>query len=210
MFQTLQRKMAEMHQKNKYEIQIIHQKNEEETQILREQNEEAPKAWTTGQKTNFLEEIWGHTEWGEDIYFEDQSILVNSSRRDSCIVETQPFGTHCYFGRRAQGTHIYWSYCGGTTFTTWKWLNIDWYDKSMDLDEQVDVYTTQMSLYISNNSVLCRVFPTSLKGGGVLSWFTRLPPNLVDCFKALLSKFDTQFTTSRPHHLTSISLANIW
>jgi len=40
MFQTLHRKMAEMRQKNKYEIRIIRQKNEEETQILREENEQ--------------------------------------------------------------------------------------------------------------------------------------------------------------------------
>jgi len=72
----------------------------------------------------------------------------------------------------------------------------------------MDVYKTQMSLYTSGNSVSCRVFSTSVKGGA-LNWFTTLPHCLVDCFITLLSMFDTQFTISRPHHLTSIALVNI-
>jgi len=56
--------------------------------------------------------------------------------------------------------------------------------------------------------VLCRVFPTSLKGA-TLSWFTKLPPNSIDSFATLVVKFETQFATSRPHHLTSIALVGI-
>jgi len=52
------------------------------------------------------------------------------------------------------------------------------------------------------------VFPTSLKGGA-LSWFTKLPPNSIDSFGTLVSKFETQFATSKPLHLTSIALVGI-
>jgi len=52
------------------------------------------------------------------------------------------------------------------------------------------------------------VFPTSLKGA-VLCWFTKLSPNSIDNFATLVTKFETQFTTSRPHHLTSIALVGI-
>jgi len=69
----------------------------------------------------------------------------------------------------------------------------------------MDAYTTHMSLYTSDDAVLCRMFPTSLKRG-TLSWFTKLPTNFVDCFETVVSKFETQFTTSRTHHLTSITL----
>jgi len=55
---------------------------------------------------------------------------------------------------------------------------------------------------------MCRVFPNSLKGMA-LSWFTKLPPYSVDSFKTLVNMFTTQFATSRPHHLTSITLVNI-
>jgi len=87
----------------------------------------------------------------------------------------------------------------------WRGFNRDRYDGTTDPDEHMDAYTTHMSLYITNDEVLCRVFPTPLKGGA-LSWFTKLFPNSVDYFETLMAKFDIQFTTSRPHHLTSITL----
>ena len=77
-----------------------------------------------------------------------------------------------------------------------------------DPDKHMDAYTTHMSLYTTDDVVLCQIFPTSLKGGA-LSWFTKLPPNSVDCFETLMAKFDIQFATSRPHHLTSIALVSI-
>jgi len=90
----------------------------------------------------------------------------------------------------------------------WKGFNRDRYDRSTDPDEHMDAYTTHMSLYTSDDVVLFRVFPTSLKGA-TLSWFTKLPPNSIDNFATLVTKFETQFATSRPHHLTSIALVGI-
>jgi len=65
-----------------------------------------------------------------------------------------------------------------------------------------------MILYTSDSAVLCRVFPTLLKGGA-LSWFTKLPPDFIDYFKTPVSKFETQFATSLSHHQTSIAMVNI-
>ncbi|XP_068461731.1 uncharacterized protein [Phaseolus vulgaris] len=90
----------------------------------------------------------------------------------------------------------------------WKNLTIDKYDGSTDPDEHIAIYTTQISLYTWNDAVMCRVFPTTLKGAA-LSWFTRLPPLSINCFDTLIEKFGAQFATSRPHHLTSIALVNI-
>jgi len=90
----------------------------------------------------------------------------------------------------------------------WKGFNKDRYDGSTDLDEHMDAYTTHMSLYTSDEAVLSRVFPTSLKGA-TLSWFTKLPPNSIDSFTTLVVKFETQFATSRPHHLTPITPVGI-
>jgi len=70
----------------------------------------------------------------------------------------------------------------------WKKLTIDKYDGSTDPDEHIAIYTTQISLYTWNDAVMCRVFPTTLKGA-TLSWFTRLPPLSVDCFDTLVEKF---------------------
>jgi len=45
----------------------------------------------------------------------------------------------------------------------WKSLTIDKYDDNDDPDEHVDAYVTQVSLYMADDSLLYRVFPTSLK-----------------------------------------------
>jgi len=46
----------------------------------------------------------------------------------------------------------------------WKGFNRDCYDGTTDPDEHMDAYTAHMSLYTTDDAVLCRVFPTSLKG----------------------------------------------
>ncbi|XP_068466501.1 uncharacterized protein [Phaseolus vulgaris] len=90
----------------------------------------------------------------------------------------------------------------------WKNLTINKYDGNTIPDEHITAYTTQISLYTWNDVVMCRVFPTTLKGA-TLSWFTRLPSLCIDCFDTLVEKFGAQFVTSRSHHLTSIALVNI-
>ncbi|XP_027941132.1 uncharacterized protein LOC114194928 [Vigna unguiculata] len=76
------------------------------------------------------------------------------------------------------------------------------------MSQYVDVFTTQAELYTSDDAIICRVFPISLKGPA-LNWFTRLPPNSIDCFDTLANHFGIQFATSKPHHLTSLALVNI-
>jgi len=44
----------------------------------------------------------------------------------------------------------------------WKGLNMDQYGGSTDPDEHIDIYVTQMSLYIVDKAILCKEFPTSL------------------------------------------------
>jgi len=44
--------------------------------------------------------------------------------------------------------------------------NIDQYDETINLNEHIDVYVTQMIHYTTKDLVLCYMFPTSLKGGG--------------------------------------------
>ena len=77
----------------------------------------------------------------------------------------------------------------------WKGFNRDRYDGTTDPGEHMDAYTTHMSMYTSDNVILCQVFPTSLKGGA-LSWFIKLPTKFVDSFATQMSKFKTQFATS--------------
>ena len=55
----------------------------------------------------------------------------------------------------------------------WKGFNLDRYNGSTNPDEHMDAYTTHMSLYTSDDAVLCRVFPTSLKGHQALTQLHR-------------------------------------
>ncbi|KAL5149977.1 hypothetical protein HKD37_13G036696 [Glycine soja] len=78
--------------------------------------------------------------------------------------------------------------------SNWKNLNIEKYDGTTDLDKHLDVYITQVNLYTTNDV------------GQALQWFTHLPPNKVDSFDMLATRFGMQFKTNRPLHLALIAL----
>lgn len=59
----------------------------------------------------------------------------------------------------------------------WKNLTIEKYDGITDLDEHLDVYITQVSMYTMNDAILCRVFLTLLKGQA-LHWSRGCPSTL--------------------------------
>jgi len=48
--------------------------------------------------------------------------------------------------------------------SNWKNLTIEKYDRTTNLDEHINVYVTQITLYTMNNVVLDHVFPTLVKG----------------------------------------------
>ncbi|XP_068475257.1 uncharacterized protein [Phaseolus vulgaris] len=90
----------------------------------------------------------------------------------------------------------------------WRGLTINLYDGSTDPDEHLNIFRTQMTLYTTDRTVWCKVFPTSLREGP-LGWFSDLPPNSITSFDALELKFTTQYATSRPHRTSSMSLLNV-
>jgi len=201
LLQILQREMVEMRQK----IQALQQKNEEEIRILQEQNDQMKQQLakivcrreSRRRDPEIRRPPHAPRPQGLNLEAERQPFPKKSSSKRTLILEDEPKG-HPF-------TH---EIMKAQLPPNWEGLNIDLYDGTTDPDDHVNIYKTQMSLYTSDSSVLCRVFPTSLKGGA-LSWFTRLLPNSVDCFKTLLSKFGTQFATSRPYYLTSIALIDI-
>ncbi|XP_020239446.1 uncharacterized protein LOC109818404 [Cajanus cajan] len=90
----------------------------------------------------------------------------------------------------------------------WKPLHLDRYDGTTDPDKHIDSYTTQVNLYTNSDAILCRVFPTSLKGPA-LHWYTQLPAESIDNFGTLVRRFMAQYATSQPHHTTLAALANL-
>ncbi|RDX92092.1 hypothetical protein CR513_25827, partial [Mucuna pruriens] len=86
-------------------------------------------------------------------------------------------------------------------------MHVDKYDDTIDLDEHLANYLTQVSLFSNEHAILCRIFLTLLKGL-TLHWYTQLPAKSIDSFKMLKKKFDTQNSTNRSDHLTSMALVN--
>ncbi|XP_027362725.1 uncharacterized protein LOC113870329 [Abrus precatorius] len=90
----------------------------------------------------------------------------------------------------------------------WRGLTLEKYDGTSNPEEHLDIFTTQVGLYTENDTLLCRIFLTSLCGPA-LNWFTKLSPSSIDSFATLTKRFSLQFATSRPHPLTSLALVNI-
>jgi len=82
------------------------------------------------------------------------------------------------------------------------------YDGSTDPDEFVSIYMNQISLYSTDDVVLCKSFSVALRGFA-LEWFMSLPPYTIDSFTTLTTAFTTEFDTSRRHDLTTIALLNL-
>ncbi|XP_020204320.1 uncharacterized protein LOC109789702 [Cajanus cajan] len=95
-----------------------------------------------------------------------------------------------------------------TLLDHWKSIPIKKYDGSTDPEEHLNVFLTQATLSTQDDSTLCRIFPTSLKGRA-LSWFTRLPSSSIDSFNELSSQFTLQFATSKSYRTTSLALAGV-
>ncbi|XP_020229970.1 uncharacterized protein LOC109810815 [Cajanus cajan] len=95
-----------------------------------------------------------------------------------------------------------------TLLDHWKSMPIEKYDGSSDPEEHLNVFLTQATLSTQDDSALCRIFPTSLKGRALV-WFTRLPSSSIDSFNELSSQFTLQFATSKPYRTTSLALAGV-
>ena len=55
------------------------------------------------------------------------------------------------------------------------------YDETTDPDEFVSIYTNQISLYSTDDAMLCKSFSVALRGSA-LEWFMSLPPYTIDSF----------------------------
>ncbi|XP_075659044.1 uncharacterized protein LOC142628900 [Castanea sativa] len=65
----------------------------------------------------------------------------------------------------------------------------------MDLVEHVSHYIQMMSLHAHNDTLMCKVFPSSL-GPTALRWFNGLRKGLIRSFAKLIQEFGVRFITS--------------
>lgn len=166
--------------KNEEDIQGMKRKSEEKIEVLRRENARMKHKFN-GEPT-VLETIEGELPPPKNTHPRTQE--VESSYQDN----TRPTSINIL------GTTPWWSpfveaIMEVPLLSTWNNVTLDKYDGTTDPDEHVDAYLTQVSLYTTEDTLLCRVFPTSLKGVS-LSWFTRLPARSIDFFDTLTTRFE--------------------
>ena len=71
-------------------------------------------------------------------------------------------------------------------------LHIDSYDGVKDPLDHLETFKTLMHLEGVVDEIMCRAFPTTLKGAARI-WFSRLTPNSVSTFKELSAQFIAHF-----------------
>ena len=69
---------------------------------------------------------------------------------------------------------------------------IESYDGVKDLLDHLETFKTLMHLQGVPDEIMCRAFPTTLKGAARI-WFSRLTPNSINTFKELSAQFTSHF-----------------
>ena len=85
---------------------------------------------------------------------------------------------------------------------------IDSYDGVKDLLDHLETFKTLMHLQGVANEIMCRAFPTMLKGATRI-WFSRLTPNSVSIFKELSTQFTAHFIGGHRYKKSTACLMSI-
>lgn len=85
---------------------------------------------------------------------------------------------------------------------------VETYDGSRDPFDHLESFKTLVNLQKVPNKIMCRAFPTTLKGPTWI-WFSKLTPNTVSTFKELSGHFVTHFIGGQRNKRSSTSLLNI-
>ena len=82
------------------------------------------------------------------------------------------------------------------------------YDGSKDPLDHLKSFKTLMHLQEIPDEIMCRAFPTTLKGSARI-WFSRLTPNSIGTFKELSTQFASHFIRGHRHKESTACLMNI-
>ena len=89
-----------------------------------------------------------------------------------------------------------------------KMSSLDSYHGTRDPFDHVATFKTTMHLQGVLNEIICRAFPTTLKGP-MRVWFSKIPPNSVSSFKELSKLFVNNFIGGQRYKRSSSSLLTI-
>ena len=89
-----------------------------------------------------------------------------------------------------------------------KMPSLDSYVGTRDPFNHIVTFKTTMHLQGVPDEIMCRAFPTTLKGPAQV-WFNKIPPNLVSFFEVLSKLFVNNFIGGQKHKRSSSSLLTI-
>ena len=89
-----------------------------------------------------------------------------------------------------------------------KMSSLDSYDGTCDPFDHIATFKTTMHLQRVPDEIMCRVFPTTLKGLARV-WFNKIPQNSVSSFEELSQFFVNNFIGGQRHKCSSSSLLTI-
>ena len=89
-----------------------------------------------------------------------------------------------------------------------KMPSLDSYDGTCDPFDHITTFKTTMHLQGVPDEIMCRAFPTTLKGLARV-WFNKIPPNSVSSFEELSKLFVNNFIGRQRHKHSSSNLLTI-
>ena len=98
-----------------------------------------------------------------------------------------------------------------TSFPLWPKLcmpQVEAYDGSKDPLNHLESFKTLMHLQGVANEIMCRAFPTTLKGPTRI-WFNSLTPNSISTFKELSGQFASHFIGGQRYKKSTVCLMSI-
>ena len=89
-----------------------------------------------------------------------------------------------------------------------KMPSLDSYDGTRDPCDHIATFKTTMHLQGVPDEIMCKAFPTTLKGPARV-WFSKIPPNSISSFDELSKLFVNNFIGGQRHKRSSSSLLTI-
>ena len=89
-----------------------------------------------------------------------------------------------------------------------KMPSLDSYNETRDPFDHIATFKTMMHLQRVPDEIMCRAFPTTLKGPARV-WFSKIAPNLVSLFEEFSKLFVNNFIRGQRHKRSSSSLLTI-